>query len=134
MHTQEIHVTGGRAAASDIRSQLFAFPEVLDVLPTSRLDSLVVVIAGRGRPAEWSRHLQAAGYEVLRRPPHPVPSPAKQVLAGDPGHPPGSQAGYAARRRRAGLRRSPTLRRTALPPASATQSLRRAASGASGAD
>jgi hypothetical protein len=130
MHTQEIHVTGGRAAASDIRSRLFAFPEVLDVLPTSRLDSLVVVIAGRPRPAEWSRHLRGAGYEVLRRPPHPAPSPAQPVLAGDPGAPPSAQAGHGELRRRAGRRRSTTLRLAALPRGTATQSLRRAASGA----
>ena len=68
MHTQEIHVTGGRAAVSDIRSRLFAFPEVLDVLACSHPDSLVVVIAGRPRPAEWSRLLRAAGYEVARKP------------------------------------------------------------------
>jgi hypothetical protein len=64
VHTQEIHVTGGREAVRQIRWQLFAFPEVLDVLAISQSDSLVVVFCGRPRPGEWSRHLQAAGYEV----------------------------------------------------------------------
>ncbi|MCW3057485.1 MAG: hypothetical protein JWO21_1454 [Solirubrobacterales bacterium] len=66
MHTQEIHVTGARGAVREIRLRLFAFSEVLDVLPTSRLDSLVVVVVGRPRPAEWGLALRAAGYEVLR--------------------------------------------------------------------
>lgn len=66
MHTQEIHVAGAHEAVSAIRCELFAFPEVIDVLGTSRSDLLVVVVFGRPRPAEWTRHLQAAGYEVLR--------------------------------------------------------------------
>ena len=81
MHTQEIHVARGRDAVSDIRSRLFVFPEVLDVLATSKLDSLVVVVGGRARPAAWSSHLRAAGYEILRsRPPRPAGTPVSRPM------------------------------------------------------
>jgi hypothetical protein len=66
MHTHEIQLTGAREAASEARDCLFSFPEVLDVLVTSRPDSLVVVFAGRPRPAEWSARLRAAGMDVIR--------------------------------------------------------------------
>ncbi|MCW3028951.1 MAG: hypothetical protein JWN81_2162 [Solirubrobacterales bacterium] len=68
MHTYEIHVAGGREAVGEIRRQLFAFSEVLEVLATSRADSLVVVFRGRPRPAEWNGQLRDAGYRPLRRP------------------------------------------------------------------
>ena len=64
MHTYEIRVTGGRVAVAQIRSALFAFPEVLDVLAGGRPDLLVVVYWGRPRPAEWCRHLCAVGYQA----------------------------------------------------------------------
>ncbi|HWX96284.1 MAG TPA: hypothetical protein VNZ01_05480 [Solirubrobacteraceae bacterium] len=68
MHTHEIHIAGGREAVSEIRRELFVFSEVLDVLATSRADSLVVVFSGRPRPAEWNGRLRDAGYQLLRRP------------------------------------------------------------------
>jgi hypothetical protein len=71
VHTHEIHVAGGREAVSEIRRNLFLFSEVLDVLATSRPDSLVVVFSGRPRPAEWNRHLRDVGYELPRRPANP---------------------------------------------------------------
>jgi hypothetical protein len=79
VHTQEIHVTGGREAVSEIRLRLFVFPEILDVLPTSGPDLLVVVIAGRPRPAEWSATLRAAGFDVLRPPPRSSGGPSPRV-------------------------------------------------------
>lgn len=87
MHTQEIHVTGGREAVGQIRWELFAFPEVLDVLAISESGSLVVVFCGRPRPGEWSRHLQAAGYEVSAiRSQHPgaQSDASKRAPAGSP--------------------------------------------------
>lgn len=80
MHTHEIHVTGGREAVTEIRGHLFLFSEVLDVLATSRPDSLVVVFSGRPRPAEWNRHLRDAGYELLRSP----ASPSGEAIARAP--------------------------------------------------
>jgi hypothetical protein len=67
VHTHEIHITGAREAVSEIRRELFVFPEVLDVLATSRSESLVVVFWGHPRPAEWNGRLRAAGYELRRR-------------------------------------------------------------------
>jgi hypothetical protein len=67
VHTHEIHITGALEAVSEIRRELFVFPEVLDVLATSRSNSLVVVFWGHPRPAEWNGHLRAAGYEPRRR-------------------------------------------------------------------
>ena len=67
MGTHEIHVAGGREAVSEIRLQLFVFSEILEVLASSRPDTLVVVFSGRPLPAEWNDHLRDAGYELLRR-------------------------------------------------------------------
>jgi hypothetical protein len=126
MHTQEIHVTGARGAVREIRLRLFAFSEVLDVLPTSRLDSLVVVVVGRPRPAEWGVALRAAGYQVLR----PLAAtPAAQRPDSDRLRPVGVQdpedgcPPLPARRRRSSAQLPPSGRRPARP------SLRRAAFG-----
>jgi hypothetical protein len=62
MQTHQIHVSGGRDHVHDIRNELFAFPEVLDVFVTGRPDVLVVVCAGRPRPAVWLRALRRFGY------------------------------------------------------------------------
>jgi hypothetical protein len=72
VHTHEIQVAGGREAVSEIRRQLFVFSEVLDVLATSRADSLVVVFSGRARPADWNGHLRDLGYQLHPR--HAKPS------------------------------------------------------------
>ena len=45
-----------------IRGELFAFTEVLEVFVTSRPDALVVVCSGHPHPAEWLRALRAAGF------------------------------------------------------------------------
>ena len=64
MQTHPLHVTHGRERALDIRSELFAFGEVLDVFVTGDPDVLVVACSGRPRPAEWLRVLRTAGYEI----------------------------------------------------------------------
>lgn len=59
MQTHKLHVSGARKYVDDIRSELFAFPEVLEVFVTGRPDVLLVVYAGRPRPGEWLRALRA---------------------------------------------------------------------------
>jgi hypothetical protein len=67
VQTYKIYLSKGRDRVHDIRSELFAFPEVLDVFVTGRPDSLVVVCLGRPRPAEWLRALRAVGYDLPPR-------------------------------------------------------------------
>ena len=67
MQTHQIQVLGAREQVYEIRSELFAFPEVLDVFVTGRPDALVVVYAGRARPGEWLRALGAVGYRTPAR-------------------------------------------------------------------
>jgi hypothetical protein len=133
VQTQQIYVARGREAVSEIRLRLFVFPEVLDVLATSKSDSLVVVVDGRPRPAEWSSHLRAAGYEIL---PRPGPSAARRAsaLMGERGPAPLGPAGEV--RAEGGRRRCPRRGRrgararvTAPPGGSATQSRPNLASG-----
>ncbi len=77
VQTYQIYVSKGRDRVNEIRSELFTFPEILDVFITGRPDSLVVVCQGRPRPAEWLRTLRAVGYDL----PHRIPSgtPAAKV-------------------------------------------------------
>jgi hypothetical protein len=49
---------------NEVRSELFNFPEVLDVFITGRPDALVVVCSGRPRPGEWLGALRRVGYHV----------------------------------------------------------------------
>lgn len=81
LQTHQIHVAGARERVQEIRTELFAFPEVLDVFVTSRSDSLVVVCAGHPRPAEWLCALRARGYEVLARRRRPPPVPVARPLS-----------------------------------------------------
>ena len=67
MQTHQITISQGCDNVHEIRRELFAFSEILDVFVTSRPDSLVVVCAGRPRLGEWRRALRAAGYEVPDR-------------------------------------------------------------------
>ncbi|HET7046818.1 MAG TPA: hypothetical protein VFI54_00990 [Solirubrobacteraceae bacterium] len=67
MQTHRLHVSNARDSVLEIRSELFIFPEVLEVFVTGRPDVLVVVCAGRPRPTQWLRTLRAAGYEPLAR-------------------------------------------------------------------
>jgi hypothetical protein len=67
MQTHQVHVLDGRNKVHEIRTELFAFPEVLDVFVTGRPDALVVVYLGHPRPGEWLRTLRAAGYRIPAR-------------------------------------------------------------------
>jgi hypothetical protein len=67
VQTYQITISQGRDNVHEIRRELFAFSEILDVFVTSRPDSLVVVCAGRPRLGEWRRALRAAGYEIPAR-------------------------------------------------------------------
>jgi hypothetical protein len=67
VQTHQIQITDGRSRVDEIRGELFAFPEVLDVFITWRPDALVVVCSGRPHPAEWQRALRAAGFHVPSR-------------------------------------------------------------------
>ncbi len=67
MQTHQIQITDGRNKVDEIRSELFAFSEVLDVLITWRPDALVVVCTGHPHPAEWQRALRAAGFSFPSR-------------------------------------------------------------------
>ncbi len=63
----QIHVSNGRDRVDGVRSELFSFPEVLDVFVTSRPDALVVVCSGRPRPGDWLGALRRVGYDVPAR-------------------------------------------------------------------
>ena len=76
VQTCQIGVAEGRDRVNEIRSELFGFPEILEVFITGRPDSLVVVCQGRPRPAEWQRALRAVGYELAPRS-HPGTPTAK---------------------------------------------------------
>ena len=67
VQTHQINISHGRDNVHEIRRELFAFSEILDVFVTSRPDSLVVVCAGRPRLGEWRRALRTAGYEIPPR-------------------------------------------------------------------
>lgn len=67
MQTCSLDVVDGRARVLEIRTELFAFGDVLDVFVTGCPDVLVVACAGRPHPAEWLRALRAAGYEIPGR-------------------------------------------------------------------
>jgi hypothetical protein len=75
VQTYQINISHGRDNVYEIRRELFAFSEILDVFVTSRPDSLVVVCAGRPRLGEWLRALRAIGYEMSAR---------RHPSAGDP--------------------------------------------------
>jgi hypothetical protein len=62
VQTHQLHISNGRDKVHEIRSELFAFPEVLEVFITSRLDALVVVCSGRPHPGEWLRVQRVVGY------------------------------------------------------------------------
>ena len=81
VQTCQIGVAEGRDRVNEIRSELFGFPEILEVFITGRPDSLVVVYQGRPRPAEWLRALRAVGYELAPRR-HPVTPAAKAGQTG----------------------------------------------------
>jgi hypothetical protein len=83
VQTYQITISHGRDSVHEIRRELFAFSEILDVLVTSRPDSLVVVCAGRPRLGEWLRALRAVGYEVpARRHPSPSSTTLRSIVQG----------------------------------------------------
>lgn len=59
MRTHPIHITDGRAQALEVRTELFAFGEVLDVVITGRPDILVVICSRRPRAGAWLAALGA---------------------------------------------------------------------------
>jgi hypothetical protein len=74
VQTHRINISHSRDNVHEIRRELFAFSEILDVFVTGRSDSLVVLCAGRPRPGEWLGALRAAGYQVPARR-HPAARP-----------------------------------------------------------
>ncbi|MDO8209305.1 hypothetical protein [Conexibacter sp. CPCC 206217] len=48
-------------AAQLVRSELYLFTEIVDVLPASRADTVVVVHEGPARPGAWRAELEEAG-------------------------------------------------------------------------
>jgi hypothetical protein len=82
VQTYQIHVSDGRARIDDVRSALFAFPEILDVFITGRSDTLVVVCAGRPHPVQWLRRLRLVGYDAwIRRRPDQATTDARREPA-----------------------------------------------------
>lgn len=67
MQTHPIHVAHGRELVLEVRRELFAFSEVLDVFATGPPEVLVVVCSGRPRPAQWLALLREAGFEIQAR-------------------------------------------------------------------
>jgi hypothetical protein len=65
VQTYKIYVSKGRDRMNEIRSELFVFPEILDVFITGRPDWLVVVCRGpaapRGMAARTARGPDHAG-------------------------------------------------------------------------
>jgi hypothetical protein len=81
VQTHQINISHGRENVHEIRRELFAFSEILDVFVTSRPDSLVVVCAGRPRLGEWLRALRAVGYEApTRRHPSAVATTRRSII------------------------------------------------------
>ena len=105
MQTHQIHVSDGRHRVHEIRTELFAFPEVLDVFVTGRPDALVVVNWGRPRPGEWQRALRAVGYHVPARPRTAAVAPRFDAVEPSHSEPRPSPKTTASRRARVGRRR-----------------------------
>jgi hypothetical protein len=101
VQTHEIHVSNGRDMVNEVRSELYNFPEVLDVFITGRQDALVVVCSGRPRPGEWLRALRRVGYGVpAKRHATAVVFDADRAgVVAPPNSPPPSRSPSAAMRR-----------------------------------
>jgi hypothetical protein len=78
MQTHQIQILGAREQVHEIRGELFAFPEVVEVFVTCRPDFLVVVYAGRPRPGEWLCALRRLGYRTPARRRAAWPRPLRQ--------------------------------------------------------
>jgi hypothetical protein len=83
MQTHEIQVSGASEQVHEIRGELFAFPEVLEVFVTGRPDALL-----RPAFAVWERERPIAC--LLQRPGSGSPIELRSALA--PGEPPWSSA------------------------------------------
>jgi hypothetical protein len=79
MQTHQIQVLGARQQVHEIRGELFAFPEVIEVFVKGRPDFLVVVYAGRPRPGEWLCALRRLGYRTPSRSRAGWPRPRRQA-------------------------------------------------------
>jgi hypothetical protein len=101
VQTYQIHVAGARDRVHAIRTELFVFPEILEVFVTGNPNSLVVVCAGRPRPGDWMRAIRTLGYEVLarRRPTTTAFDVDLTHKAGTPENIPGCSPAAARRRR-----------------------------------
>ena len=67
MQTHPLHVSDAGARFDELRTELLAFADVLEVFSTGQGDLLVVICSGRPRPGEWVRALRAAGYRIPSR-------------------------------------------------------------------
>jgi hypothetical protein len=105
VQTHQIHVSDGRHRVHEIRTELFAFPEVLDVFVTGRPDALVVVFWGRPRPGEWLRALRAVGYRVPARQRVAAVAPKVEAVEPSPSGPRPAPRTTASGRARLGSRR-----------------------------
>lgn len=67
MNVCKLRVTGAvdARAVSQVRWELFVFPEIRDVLPTLELETVAVLWEGAtADPQGWCRALAQAGYEA----------------------------------------------------------------------
>lgn len=78
MQTHPLHVSDASKRLDELRTELFAFTDVLEVFSTGHADMLVVICSGRPRPGEWVRALRAAGYRI---PPRRHPGKARGAPA-----------------------------------------------------
>jgi hypothetical protein len=78
MQTHQIQVLGAREQVHEIRGELFAFPEVIEVFVTARPDFLVVVYVGRPRPGQWLCALRRRGHRTPSRSRAVWPRPRRQ--------------------------------------------------------
>jgi hypothetical protein len=114
VQTRQIHVSDGRHRVHEIRTELFAFPEVLDVFVTGRPDALVVVYWGRPRPGNWLRALRAVGFHVPARQRAAAVAPKFDAVEASHSEPRPGPKTTASRRAGVGRRR---LVRRRSPPA-----------------
>jgi hypothetical protein len=91
---------------NEVRSELFNFPEVLDVFITGRPDALVVVCSGRPRPGEWLGALRRVGYHIpAKRHATAVAFDADRTSVVAPSYSPPPAPSPSAATRRAGTER-----------------------------
>jgi hypothetical protein len=115
VQTHQIHVSNGRDMVNEVRSELFNFPEVLDVFITGRPDALVVLCSGRPRPGEWLGALRRVGYDLpAKRHATAVAFDPDQTNVAAPSYSPPPAPSPSGATRRAG-RECPRLVNTSSP-------------------